>query len=972
MAWLHYSDDEVTCFHREFLSVANDVLRQEQLDAIYSWEHHLRSVGSSVIPDFVLVERSTQRWMMVMEIKRSLTGVYSTRNQVQAKGYAEENQTFFNLLRPKYFCITNLEVTLLFALNGSQPPKDCRVKDMAFESGSFLSTPQSEHRKRLITHLAQIVRLIHSNARPVFESVWPRLAQDLVERANVLAEPVPSSYANFSIPRVVSDYFSGGNQQAARHNLLLRCLLTEFLRGILHRYQHPYAATVPSLQADIMRVASAIDGLRSIDFKGIFEDDSAALYRSTAAILSTREAIEDYLAKLESEGIGLLAQQRADALGLPDALSVEVFPLDVQERRGKIPTDPDLAYLLAALCIDSPGQRIIDPCAGDGNLLSAAYDVLREKQRSHAQALEQLHGIEVDIIAIKLAALRLVLKEPHVASTTDACFILPGDMFSSAAKISDADVILMNPPFKRYEEQDESPIPLALREHYSRAIIELGGKAQTASGQSNIYGLYVEYIVCAAKEGATIGVVLDNRWYHNLASEPLRRLLLSECEIVAIVEYPHHTYFKDWTIATSLLVVRKVEPRDSHEVQFIRTSDPRRAAFDIVAQAIRHGSAFPLDWKVNTKRQVDLDSDGWKQYFTKDIENEFRKDDWPLLTNLFKFMRRGALEKEGGGTELYDFPGNRSSYGPKRVKKEGAIGYQTTKGMPLTDTEESALRQAAEAIPVSYRGLALRNSDGIAGYSISVADSCLDWTLESPVQRTATAFDGYSKGRSRPWDSTLDEALIDLRHNENTSAYIALVENVIGFSENILPKDKVWHCLREPYAGELVIPRKLRNGHRVHVNPFAFNPNEKQLRLSSNFFSYSDYIGLDIESGLTRSVGTQLVAAFLMSRFGQLQFEMESYNREGARSVEQHHLAKIRVFDPRWIQPENRVKILSAVAGLPYPLPTDRPPTGQPELIALDDLFAEEIVRRHPVIQKQALLAEVHQLLFEWLEARNP
>jgi hypothetical protein len=972
MAWLQYSDDEVTCFHREFLSVANDVLRQEQLEAIYSWEHHLRSVGSSVIPDFVLVERSTQRWMVVMEIKRSLTGVYSTRNQVQAKGYAEENQTLFNALRPKYFCISNLEVTLLFALNGSQPPKDCRIKDMAFESGSFKSTPKSAHRQQLLSHLSAIVRLIHSNAQPVFESVWPRLAHDLIERANVLAEPVPSSYANFGIPRVVSDYFSGGSEQAARHNLLLRCLLTEFLRGILHRYRHPQAATVPALQADIMRVASAIDGLRSIDFQGVFEDDSAALYRSTAVTLSTREAVEDYLAELETEGVGLLAQQRGDALGLPDALSVEVFPLDVQERRGKIPTDPDLAYLLAALCIDSPGQRIIDPCAGDGNLLSAAYDVLRDKQRTHAQALDQLHGIEADIIATKLAALRLVLKEPHVAATTDACFVRPGDMFSSAPRITSADVILMNPPFKRYEDQDDSPIPLALREHYSRAIIEIGGQAQTAVGQSNIYGLYVEYIICAAKAGATVGVVLDNRWYHNLASEPLRSLLLSKCEIVAIVEYPHHAYFKDWTIATSLLIVRKAVPLDSHEVQFIRTSDPRRAAFDIVANALRNEGTYPLDWRVNRKRQVELDSSGWKHYFAKDIENEFRKEDWPLLTDLFKHVRRGALEKEGGGTELYDFPGNRSSYGPKRVKKVGAAGYQTTKGLPLTAAEEVALRQAAAAIPESYRGLALKNSDGIAGYSISVADACLDWTLESPAQRSTSAWDGYSKGRSRRWDKTLDEALIDLKRNPHTSAYIALVEDVVGFSEDILPKDKVWHCLREPYAGELVIPRKLRNGHRVHVNPFAFNPTEKQLRLSSNFFSYSDYSALDVDSGLTRSVGTQLVAAFLMSSFGQLQFEMESYNREGARSVEQHHLEKIRVFDPRWIQSEQRVNILSALAGLPYPLPTDRPPTGQPELLALDDLFADEIVRRHPDIQKRALLAEVHQLLFEWLEARNP
>ena len=99
---------------------------------------------------------------------------------------------------------------------------------------------------------------------------------------------------------------------------------------------------------------------------------------------------------------------------------------------------------------------------------------------------------------------------------------------------------------------------------------------------------------------------------------------------------------------------------------------------------------------------------------------------------------------------------------------------------------------------------------------------------------------------------------------------------------------------------------------------------------------------------------------------------MEAYNREGLRSIEQHQLNKLRIFDPRAIRPANRAAILAAATALPYPLPTDRDPRTQPELLALDRLFADEIHHCMPTLDKENMHDEVWRLLAEWLEARRP
>jgi len=972
MSWLHYYDDEVARFHTEFERIASDVLRQLAMNGVYHWEHHLHSAGVRLVPDFVLVETTTNRWCLVVEVKRSRAAVYSERNQVQAKGYADANQHLFGPSHAWYFSVTNLEATLLFAVNGTSRVRECQVKEMAFDSGSFGSKPEAIHKRDIATFLRKVVEHVLSTPIPTFDGVWPKIARQLMSHAASLTYDSSIDLSASVLPSAVADYFAGGAAEAPKRELLLRCLVAEYLKGILTTYSHARASGLPVLRPEVSQAASVIEVLRTIDFSGVFEATAPALYRSLGGLPGLKAEVEHYLQELVNERVDLLAT-RADAAELLESLFAEAYPRAVQNARGKAQTDPDLAALLVALTVDGSDAVVLDPGCGDGALLSAAYDTLSSYGASHADALARLKGLDADAVATKVAALRLALKNPSVVDSTDPNRIAPGDMFSSASEFAEVDVVLMNPPFKRYEAQDAAPIPDALRQHFCDSISALSGAVVTAEGQFNIYNLYVEFVVKASDPGTAFGIILDNRWYHSKTATKLRELLLRECEVLAIVSYPHDLFFEDWTIATTILVARKAPLVPGHRVHFVRTNDPRRADFNVVAGALRGNNPYPLGWRVNRVEQLSLDGGSWQHHFSKAFEQDFRAADWPNLDAMFEVKRRGSLAKEGGGNVVYEFPFGRPTYGPKRLAKPiPRRPFQTTVGAPLTAVQESLLRASAVAIHSDFRGYAVQNADELAGYRLAVADVTRCQTLEAPAQRASVAQTGYFRARRHPWGPMLESAVAQIKADPSAAAYTKLVEQEVGLDESVLTRKELWTVLQEPYAGELIIPRKLRVGHRVHVNPFAYIPAARQVRLSSNFLTYGGCKAIDPPSGLTREVAVDLVVAFILSSFGQVQFEMEAYNREGVRSIEMKQVSRIRVFDPRWVRGDRRAAILAAAAALPYPVPTDRGPRQQSELQHLDRLFAQEIVHRAPDLNEDAMLEELWQTLAEWLEARRP
>lgn len=981
MGWLSYSDDEVRSYHPAFERAANEALAKAGLQAAYKWIHHPPRRHADIFPDFVLTKKASGDWVLIVEIKRRRESVYSTRNQYQVKNYAESNANRYPRSRPKFFCITNLETTLLFALNGTRPPIECKVKGGLYESGSFKRDPEATHRALFIEHLAEICKTVISARRINYELVWPLVLDNLfTHMQNIrVAEDIPHTVPATPNWAIVQSFFGQPTELNAIRLFLLRCLIAEYLRGALRRVGHPRANLVPPLKSMPIRrikssVANTIDKLRTIDFLSFFEDFSPALYRrlSDPNLIG---ALQSYVKELVASNVAQLAIDRVDALELIDSLFTRFYPLPRLPLDGKIQTDPELADILVTLTIEDEPQLVYDPGCGAGTLLSAAFDRIVALGLNEEKALESLCGIDADDVSARIAALRLALKNPKMLTPDLKIKVDVGDVFCMPELVKRADVIVMNPPFKRYESQDDKPIPQALRDHYNLSIQSIDGKpAMTTGGQANLFNYYVEYIAKVAKPGTRVGIVLDNKWYHNLYGQNLRRLLLKDFEIQAIVEYPHHLYFKSYTIATSLLILKKVGHVDkSHPVRFVRcATDPQVAGAVNLAAAMHNRAAWPLDWHENEVPQGQLNyKTGWKIHFHGPFGNSFLHVLTPL-SDLFEYSRRGSLNKEGGGTGVIDFPFDQKDYGPKRARLLGQIPprpWQTRIVRELTKAENERIIKSTKKIPPSYRGWAIRNADDLNNYVLSVGDVKKVQTIEPPSLRSLRMF---CSNKRVGWTSEHDRALTDMKSNPNVAPFITELENTVGLNESTIPREQIWVALREPYGGDLVIPRKMRAGHRVHLNTFVLKPSGRQVRISSNFVSYSNCLAVDQVSGLGRATAASLIAAFLVSSFGQVQFEREGYNREGVLAVEKEQLNRVRVLDPRSISQKNRARILAAFRKLPYPIPTDRLSGGQPERNKLDILFAEEICRAAKLPNAASILEEVHNSLDEWLEARQP
>jgi len=856
MSWLDSSAHEVARFHPAFAELAEGALDDLGQRAELEWAHHIRADSSDLIPDFVLRERATGRWLVAVEVKRTSAAVRSERFQAQAKAYAEANQASYRPTWAKYFALTNLEVSSLFALNGERPPPQCRVEDGQFVSGAFGSLPEGEHRAAIRQKLRQLVELVMTVRTPTFDVVWAGLVSDLMTRSAGIPTPETLLLEEPDTPNwtLVRSYFGEPSGADARRLFLLRCLMAEYARGHLLKHAHPDADGVAPLQPGRSAIARTLDGLRDIDFAGVLEAEAPAFYRNLADP-EHREILDGYVRRITTDPVRLaeLVRNRVDSDELIEAIVPAIYPLETQDDRGKVQTDPELAAVLSALAIDRQGL-VVDPCCGDGALLLATYERLDRLGMAHRDALNSVIGTEVDPITGRIAALRLAMQRPELLEQGAEPRLRQADMFVDRADLAVADFVLMNPPFRRYEAQDARPVPREVLEHYAEAIRQVDGHAPvTLAGQPNLFHYYIELVGKAVPAGCTVAVILDNRWYHNLVGQPLREFLLAGFEIVGIFEYPMSELFASFAIATSILVLRKVEVvADDHDVVFARSRvDIRTVDLDELAGALHRKEAWSADWRVRTVPQADLNpAIGWKRHFASPMQ--FPPHDLGLssLPTLFEWARRGSLEKEGYGTQVYEFPFDRTSFGPRRESAPGRKGFQTRSGRALTAAENARLVRLARSISVEFRGWALRNADDLGSFELTVEDVERRQTLEPPLLRASPNL--FRTGRRSEWSGTHTRALRELQQDATAGAFLEAIEDVIGFDARVLPDDLRFVVLREPYAGELIIPRKMRAGHRVHINPFALDDGSRQVRISSNFITYGGCVAYGEESDVRR------------------------------------------------------------------------------------------------------------------------
>ena len=236
--------------------------------------------------------------------------------------------------------------------------------------------------------------------------------------------------------------------------------------------------------------------------------------------------------------------------------------LSASGTNGQFRTPRHIIDLIVALVNPQPGQRICDPACGTaGFLISAFTHILRQHtkpadlKRGHVDGallkpaqwrfLEEqaFTGYDNDANMVKIAILNLYLHQLEKAQiemrnplTTGFGGAYPGKLF---------DVILANPPFAG-KVQDES------------ILSDLNYKLNTRATEL----LFLKWFIDHLAPGGRAGVIVPNGvlFGSNNAATSLRELLLTECDLQAVISLPSGVFKPYSGVGTAALIFQKGKP----------------------------------------------------------------------------------------------------------------------------------------------------------------------------------------------------------------------------------------------------------------------------------------------------------------------------------------------------------------------------------------------------------------------------
>lgn len=227
------------------------------------------------------------------------------------------------------------------------------------------------------------------------------------------------------------------------------------------------------------------------------------------------------------------------------------------KRLGQIFSGKRVGDLLVALLPDDPGiKSMIDPMAGRGDLLQAAY--------GRFSGAETIAGIDIDPEVTELCKKNL----PDAQITQ-------GDAFKSKnINLTHGwDLVITNPPYVRYQTlksnpevglPDGSEIRKNLTEHIRHSMIldddEKELYLDITKRYSGLSDMAVpSWILCASivRQGGYMAMVVPETWLNRDYAVPIQYLLLRCFEILVVVRDAESAWFENAEVRTCLVIARR-------------------------------------------------------------------------------------------------------------------------------------------------------------------------------------------------------------------------------------------------------------------------------------------------------------------------------------------------------------------------------------------------------------------------------
>jgi type I restriction enzyme M protein len=334
-------------------------------------------------------------------------------------------------------------------------------------------------------------------------------------------------------------------------------------------------------------------------------------------------------------GLDLSAHDGQDLKG--DMYEYLLSKLAVSGTNGQFRTPRHIITMIVALVNPQPGQRICDPACGTVGFLVAAFvHILRQFTKAadlrrgfvdgsllkpaQWRFLEEeaFTGFDNDANMVKIGILNLYLHQLERAKlshfnplTTSIRGTYPGQLF---------DVVFANPPFAG-KVQEES------------ILGDLNYKLETRATEL----LFLKWIIDHLAPGGRAGVIVPNGVLFGAtgAATKLRELLLTECDLQAVISLPSGVFKPYAGVATAALIFEKGKPTES--VWF----------YDLPADG------FSLDDKRTPIEQNDIPDvlakwparDEGPNSYRVPIE-KIRENDWSLAAGRYKPVTTEAVNHD--------------------------------------------------------------------------------------------------------------------------------------------------------------------------------------------------------------------------------------------------------------------------------------------------------------------------------------
>ena len=264
---------------------------------------------------------------------------------------------------------------------------------------------------------------------------------------------------------------------------------------------------------------------------------------------------------------------------------------------------------------------------------------------------------------------------------------------------------------------------------------------------------------------------------------------------------------------------------------------------------------------INIDRTELVGDSNWRLYLI-DPENKFKKfeeiNDMTLLTSLFTTIIRGKAGNSGGSAMTFPESGN------------------------------NKLDHLVSSIEPEFIGYGLlRNNLSKGRRKFRLTKDCLDNSKALHIKKN-------------------ELALLLTQPNTGIGEYLREMRAVLGESKFNSVMNQLVKGLTVP---DIIIPRGDRNKHSV----FYYPENSGSVLLSTNFFALSN---LRVDGQHDKDDIKMFIAAFLLSSFGQLQFEIHGNSQEGSRKIEKRNIELFRVPNPNKISSDDLRNVINSFINL--------------------------------------------------------